>query len=578
MRRVLVALITFSVGEMANFIAILIYAYETGGPGDLGVIAFLQLGPAALLAPIGATLGDRYRREAILATAYGIFAVSSASVALALLLGWPQWPVYVLATVNAVVLTLVRPFHESLLPALARSTEQLTAGYVAGGTMENLGLIAGPLFAGLTAAAWGPGAVFAATAVLLFVGMQLVVGVDTRTATDEAVTGGALRMTLEGLAGFKSSRSRVLLLMLTSSIFLVGVLDVAIVVLAFEVFGTDDAGTAWLNASIGVGAAMGSLLAVTLIGRKHLSPPMRRGLLIAAASVALIPVAGTQAAALVALATVGIGITFVDVSGRIMLQRVIPLAGLSRAFGVLEGASMAAEGVGSVVGALLISWLGVGWALVVSGLLIVLVLVANYRSLDQADVGVVIPIEHLHLITSTPIFGALGPAKLERLAQTLDEELVSPGSPVVVQGGGRRALLSHQAGDGPCGPRRNRGRVVGNRRLLRRDSPSPRCAAHGHRRGCRRARPTRGGKGRLPGRDQVFAVPDRGGRDGVPEPSRRARFVSHTFQALPKPPCPMIRPWVGSGVVVSRLVDPGGEDEIPGDRIPGDRGNGGDDA
>jgi len=434
MRRVLTALMGFTIAEMANFIAILIYAYEVGGSAALGLVAFLQLGPAALFAPIGATLGDRFRREVMLTVAYALFAVSSASVAIALYTAWPVGVVYALAAINATVLTLVRPFHESLLPALAQSTEQLTAGYVAGGTIENLGLIAGPLLAGLTAAVWGPGAAFVVTAVLLAAGTWLVLSVETKTAADPGTGQSAIRMTLEGLDSFRGSRPRVLLLMLTSAVFLVGVLDVAIIVLAFEVFGSDDAGAAWLNAAVGFGAAAGSVLAVLLIGRTHLGPSMRRGLLLTGVSVALIPVVGAQTAAFATLAVVGAGMTLVDVSGRVMLQRVIPLGGLSRAFGVLEGSSMAAEGLGSVAGALLIGWLGIGWALVATGLLVVLIVVLGRGALHQADVGVLVPIERLHLLRSMPMFGALGPAALERLARTIHEESSGPGSSVVVQG------------------------------------------------------------------------------------------------------------------------------------------------
>jgi MFS family permease len=434
MRRVLTAYLGFSVAEMANFIAILIYAYEVGGSPALGLVAFLQLAPAAVFAPVGATLGDRYRREVMLTMAYAVFAASSASVAIALYADWPVGVIYFLAAVNATVLTLVRPFHESLLPALARSTEQLTAGYVAGGTIENLGLIAGPLLAGLTAAVWGTGAVFVITTVLLLGGTILVWGVKTSTAADHGTGQSAIQMTLEGLGAFRGSRPRVILLMLTSVIFLAGVLEVATIVLAFEVFGSEDVGAAWLNAVIGVGAAAGSVLAVVLIGRRHLAPSMRRGLLLIAVSVSLIPIVGSQAVALVALAVMGAGWTFVDVSGRIMLQRVIPLGGLSRAFGVLEGTSMAAEALGSVAGAVLIGWLGVGWALVVASLLIILVLLVNRGALQEADVGVVVPIEHLHLLRSTSMFAALGPAELERLARTIDEESVGPGTAVCVQG------------------------------------------------------------------------------------------------------------------------------------------------
>lgn len=434
LRRVLAAYLGFSVAEMANFIAILIYAYEVGGSPALGLVAFLQLAPAAVFAPVGATLGDRFRREVMLTVAYAVFAASSAAVAIALYADWPVGVIYVLAAVNATVLTLVRPLHESLLPALARSTEQLTAGYVAGGTIENLGLIAGPLLAGLTAAAWGTGAVFVITTALLLLGTFLVWGVKTSTAADRGTDQSAIQMTLEGLGVFRESRPRVILLMLTSVIFLAGVLEVATIVLAFEVFGSEDAGAAWLNAVIGIGAAAGSVLAVVLIGRRHLAPSMRRGLLLIAVSVSLIPIVGSQAVALVALAVMGAGWTFVDVSGRIMLQRVIPLGGLSRAFGVLEGTSMAAEALGSVAGAVLIGWLGVGWTLVVASLLIIVVLLINRRALQEADIGVIVPIEHLHLLRSTLMFAALGPAELERLARTIDEESVGPGSAVCVQG------------------------------------------------------------------------------------------------------------------------------------------------
>lgn len=434
MRRVLAAYLGFSVAEMANFIAILIYAYEVGGSAALGLVAFLQLAPAAVFAPVGATLGDRYRREVMLTVAYAVFAASSASVAIALYADWPLGVIYFLAAVNATVLTLVRPFHESLLPALAHSTEQLTAGYVAGGTIENLGWIAGPLLAGLTAAAWGTGAAFVITTVLLLLGTILVWSVQTSTAADRGTGQNAIQMTMEGFGAFHEPRPRVILLSLTSVIFLAGVLEVATIVLAFEVFASDDAGAAWLNAAIGVGAAAGSVLAVVLIGRRYLAPSMRRGLLLIAVSVSLIPIFGSQAVALVALAVMGAGWTFVDVSGRIMLQRVIPLGGLSRAFGVLEGTSMAAEAIGSVAGAVLIGWLGVGWTLVVASLLVILVLLVNHRALEEADIGVMVPIEHLHMLRSTPMFAALGPAELERLALTIGEESVGSGSAICVQG------------------------------------------------------------------------------------------------------------------------------------------------
>ena len=267
----------------------------------------------------------------------------------------------------------MRPFHESLLPALARSTEQLTAGYVAGGTIENLGWIAGPLLAGVSAAAWGIGATFVITTALLLLGTILVWSVKTTTAVDRGTDQSAIQMTLEGFGAFRGPRPRVILLMLTSVFFLAGVLEVATIVLAFEVFASEDSGAAWLNAAIGIGAAAGSVLA-DRSDRKEIPRSIDAAGAVTHRGIRVFdPDFGSQAVALVALAVMGAGWTFVDVSGRIMLQRVIPLGGLSRAFGVVEGASMAAEALGSVAGALLIGWLGVGWTLVVASLLIIVV-------------------------------------------------------------------------------------------------------------------------------------------------------------------------------------------------------------
>ncbi len=208
LRRVLGAYLAFNVAEMANFIAILIYAYEVGGSPALGLVAFLTLAPAAVFAPVGATLGDRFRREVMLTVAYALFAATSAAVAIALYVEWPVGVIYFLAAVNATVLTLVRPLHESLLPALARSTEQLAAGYVAGGSIENLGWIVGPLLAGLTAAAWGTSAVFVITTVLLLNGTILVWGVKTTTAAEPGTGQNAVQMTLEGFGAFRESRPK----------------------------------------------------------------------------------------------------------------------------------------------------------------------------------------------------------------------------------------------------------------------------------------------------------------------------------------------------------------------------------
>ena len=150
-------------------IAILIYAYEVGGSPALGLVAFSN-SPRPPCSPRWGPRLVTVTAEVMLTVA-ALFAASSASVAIAA--DWPVGWVYFLAAVNATVLTLVRPFHESLLPRFARSTEQLTARVCRRWDHREPGLDrrSAP---GRAHRDGGTGAVFVVTTALLLVGTILV--------------------------------------------------------------------------------------------------------------------------------------------------------------------------------------------------------------------------------------------------------------------------------------------------------------------------------------------------------------------------------------------------------------------
>lgn len=66
LRRLFAAFLAFNAAEYATWIAILLFAYEATGPASVGVVAMLQLVPAALIAPTVAALGDQYPRDRVL--------------------------------------------------------------------------------------------------------------------------------------------------------------------------------------------------------------------------------------------------------------------------------------------------------------------------------------------------------------------------------------------------------------------------------------------------------------------------------------------------------------------------------
>lgn len=152
---------SYTMAEDGAWIAILAFAYTVGGPAATAAVGVVQLAPAAIFAPFAAVLGDRYRRDRVLRTGYVAQAVAVGGVGAAILSHAPAPVIYALAAVAATSVTVTRPAQGALLPALARTVDELTAANVAAGWIESVGIMLGPLL--LTT----PGGAFVACAALV---------------------------------------------------------------------------------------------------------------------------------------------------------------------------------------------------------------------------------------------------------------------------------------------------------------------------------------------------------------------------------------------------------------------------
>jgi len=446
-------------GEWAWLVALLVFTYNAGGVVAVGVLGLARTLPAAVLAPILSTLSDRLPRPRVL---LGINAgraalIGVASVAVAL--GWSEWVVYLVAPLDALLAVLHRPTHASMLPGLARSPEELVATNVAAGTVENIGILAGPAVGGLLVAVAAPAWWFAVPAASFVAAAVSLAGISPPQALRRPPRPSVTDTLVGGLRALVTFPYAGLLLGLFAAQTLVrGLLSVMLVVASIELLGLGEEGVGYLNAAIGAGGFLGALATMMLVGRSRLAGTFSLALVLWGAPIALLGVLPHPLIAVVLLAVVGVGNAVLDVSGFTMLQRGVPNAFRGRVFGVLEALVMLMVGIGSVLAPVLIAVLDIRGALIATGLLLPVLALLSWRGVAGADAKAVIPARELALLRAVPMLAPLPLTVLEQVAGDLVPVRFAAGDRIIRQGevGDRFYILAegaaevHAAGKAPA--------------------------------------------------------------------------------------------------------------------------------
>jgi MFS family permease len=478
LRRVQLAFLLFNTVEFGTWIAMLLYAYAASGPAAIGIVALVQLLPAAAFAPVAASMADRFRRVRVLLGGYLLQSLAFGATGATMLLGAPPMLVYVLGAVSVATLTFTRPTQGSLLPALSHTPEELTAANGVSGMVEGAGVLLGPLLAAAILVAGSPGLVFVAGG-LACAAAALLVAALARTGLPRSVrpetdasgpdpSGGSAAELVDGgvraLAEGPDTRLIVSLLglrMLTS-----GALDVMLVLLALEVFQTGDAGAGILNAALGLGTMLGGAASFALVGRRRLAPALAIAAMTWGAALVVV---GTLAPAYLApavLAIGGIGYAAFDVTGRTLLQRVTPDRSLARVLGALEGIGLVCLAAGAVVVPVLAARIGVIATVAMVGLLLPAGVLLAWARLNHIDRHAEVPTRELAVLRLNPVFQPLPAPQLEWAARSTRWVALEPGDILIREGdegdryyivesgrfrvsrGGRELRIAGEPGDG----------------------------------------------------------------------------------------------------------------------------------
>jgi MFS family permease len=436
LRRLEIAWALSVTADLAGTVALGVFAYEVGGAAAVGFAALLRLLPSALAAPFMALPGDRFPRERVLTVVElvrGILVIGAGAAALA---GAPAIVVYLLMGLAAVVSSALRSVQFALLPALTTDPEALVAANVGLASIEGLGTLVGPAIGGLLLATWGApetiavsGATFVVASAILF-----FVRSSVRFARAER-SGRPSREVFEGVREIARDPSpRSIVGLFFAQTFVRGALGVLVVVLAIEILGLGTEGVGYLFAAFGIGALVGGLATLALVGRPQLARWFGVGLVLWGIPIIVLGGTGVALAAFLAMAVIGVGNNLVDVAGMTLLQRTVEDRVLARVLGALDGIVLAGAAAGAAISPLLIDTIGVRWAAASVGLALLVVVAFAQPGLRRLDRIAVVPARSLALLRQVPMFTALDLPTIDHLALVARPIRIGEGEVLMRQG------------------------------------------------------------------------------------------------------------------------------------------------
>ena len=416
-------------------IALGVLAFDRGGAVAVGLMALIRTLPAIAAGPLLAVLTDRLPRQRMVTVSLIGRAVASAGLFFLVGGGSSIGFVYLLAAVDAAIATSFWPAHTALLPELSGSREELAASNAVASVVENIGLLLGPLVAGLVFVVFDAAAVFAAGTGVFMVGAVLAATIITDRQPAHEPGHRVRTELLDGLQVLRDNRGPAVVIALwTFESLLLGAIDVFTVVVAIELLQIGDSGVGFLGAVNGAGGVIGAIAMTTFSRGNPFGRYLGWGLLVMGGGLLLAGAVPALVTVMIGFLLIGIAGGQIDIAAQTLLQRTVGEAHLGRVLGIFEGLYWGSLGVGALLAGWLVAAAGTETAIIACGLALSVVAVLARRALRSLDGSIEVPGDRIELLSGSEIFGLLPIPTLEHLARTATSLMVEPGSVIISQG------------------------------------------------------------------------------------------------------------------------------------------------
>ena len=430
--------LTSVVAKRAMFVGALVYAFGRDGSTGTGIASTVLLIASVATAPYaGAVVRTRPNRVRV--ASFAIEGVAFAAASASAFASAPTFVVIAPCVVAVAVSTFNRPAAAMIMPAIVRTSRELTVANVWIGYGDAVSVLGAALLATALLALQGPALVLTGCAAFVLASFAIAmthVHIEPPPPHAEPETPtGPLRLTVHSLAVMAKLPGTAGVLAVTAGLAVfTGSLDLVLVVLAGDALDLGRAGAGVLSTLVGIGALLSIPVSTALVRRTRLAPVLVAGLAVIAAGTTVLGALVTLPAAVVVLPIIGCSVVVLSLASRMLLQRSVPPAALGATFGVLE----LLPGIGKVVGAIVIQVLiavaDVEAALFALGAIFLVLLVASRHQLQSADTYADVPVVAMSLLRRIPEFAPLPTASLEAVAREAAELQVDAGEIIIHEG------------------------------------------------------------------------------------------------------------------------------------------------